>query len=329
MLRVIEDEAAVKRYRRLFIKSFKPFIDEKIHVSLGHPGATLKAKVFWSSRLGIWIFHDKISERRYGHAFGIGRPTGLSPVPITCEINFPLKGIDRRIGGALAEDRSGRIFVVHRGKIGGGKKGIGKSLFEEHYRGVWTYMEDGDAVSTVALIGLLNSPRFVRQTTQFVRNVDKIKDIASSRSSQLEITFDELRFREEYVGQGHTAPVSDPKSGCDHSLVVRDLYEELIRRGYKAGNDAERDLLIADAKGKTTTTFRVITDVSRENIQSGTVQLLLANADLPERPRMILTMPEAIHETLETKLAKLGVNVLLYDWQKDRAVFPDLNAVIS
>ncbi len=329
MLKVLDDESAIKRYGRQFIKCFKPFIDEKIPVNLGHPGATVKAKVLWSERLGIWMVHEKMSGSKYGHAFGAEKPAGSSHIPITCEINFPAKGIDRRIGGALAEDRNGRIFVVHRGRIGGGKKGVGKALFDGHYRGVWAIMEDGSAETMVALIGVLNSPRFVRQVSQFVHKVERMKNIFSSRTSQVEISFDELRFREELIGASYTSPLTDPSSMCDHGLIVKDLYDVLSRLGFKAGNDPERDLLIMNARQEITAVFEVTTDASIHIIQSAAARLLLANTELPKQPRLILAVPEAIDETLNRKLKKLGVDVLLYNWKHDQAVFPGLPALIS
>jgi hypothetical protein len=327
MLKVLDDETAIKKYRRQFIKSFKPFIDEKIPVNLGHPGGTVKANVSWSNTLGIWIFQEKISDSRYWHAFGTGKPSGSSHIPINCEINFPKNGIDRRIGGAIAADRDGQIFVVHRGKIGGGKKGVGKTLFEDHYRGVWTVMEDGPVETTVALIGVLSSPRFVRQVTQFVRKVNRIKDL-TSRSSQLEMTFDELLFREELVGKTYDEVTHDPKTQCDHGLIVMDLSTALNRQGNKAANDLTRDLFTVNTKGKITVVFQVVTDVSTATINSATAQLLLNNTDLPERPRLILTVPKAIDQSLETKLKKLGISILEYEWQENHAVFPRLFALI-
>jgi hypothetical protein len=328
MLKVLDDESAIKKYRRQFIRCFKPFIDEKIPVNLGHPGATVRAKALWSERLGIWMVHEKMSGNRFGHAFGAEKPTSSSHIPITCEINFPAKGIDRRIGGALAIDRDGRIFVVHRGRIGGGKKGVGKALFDDHYRGVWAIMEDGSTETTVALIGVLNSPRFVRQVSQFVHKVDRMKNIFSSRTSQVEISFDELHFREEIIGAGYADPLTDPASMCDHGLVVKDLYDLLSRLGSKAGNDPDRDLLIANARQEITAVFEVTTDASIQNIQSAAARLLLANAELPKQPRLILVVPDAIDETLNRKLKKLGVDVLAYDWKHDQAVFPGLPALI-
>ena len=329
MLKVLDDESAIKRCRRQFIKSFKPFIDEKIPVNLGHPGATVKAKALWSQRLGIWMVHEKMSGNRFGHAFGADKPTGSSHIPITCEINFPAKGIDRRIGGALAIDRNGRIFVVHRGRIGGGKKGVGKALFDDHYRGVWAIMEDGPAETTVALIGVLNSPRFVRQVSQFVRKVDRMKNIFSSRTSQLEMSFDELRFREELIGANYADSLTDPAAMCDHGLIVKDLYDVLSRLGFKAGNDLERDLLAVNARQEVMAVFEVTTDASIPSIQSAAARLLLANAELPKQPRLILAAPEAIDETIQRKLKKLGVDVVAYNWKHDQAIFPSLQTLIS
>jgi hypothetical protein len=329
MLKVLDDESAIKRYRRQFIRSFKPFIDEKIPVSLGHPGATVKAKALWSARLGIWMVNEKMLGSRYGHAFGAEKPTGTSHIPITCEVNFPVKGIDRRMGGALAEDRNGRIYLVHRGRIGGGKKGVGKALFDDHYRGVWAVMEDGPAETTVALIGILNSPRFVRQVSQFVRKVDRMKNIFSSRTSQVEMSFDELHFREELIGASYADPLTDPASMCDHGLIVKDLFDTLARLGFRAGNDLERDLLIINARKEITAVFEVTTDASLPSIQSAAARLLLANTDLPKQPHLILAVPDAVDELLTKKLKKLGVDVLPYNWKHDQAVFSALPALIS
>lgn len=329
MLKILEDESAVRKYRRQFIRSFKPFVDENIHVHLGHPGGAFRAKVLWLDRLGIWIFHEKISGNRCGHAFGVGKPAGTSSVSIICEINFPLQGIDRRMGGTLAEDSHGRVFVVHRGKIGGGKKGVGKSLFEKHYRGAWAVMEDGDVVSTVALVGVLNSSRFVRQVAQFIRKVDAMKDVISQRSSQTEISFDEPRFREELVGTAYNPSERYPDPDCDHGLVVSDLYTALKRKGCRIGNDAVFDLFVADAKSQVATVFQVMTDHSETVLHTGISKLLLNSTDLPGPPSLVLAVPAGIDQSLARKLKKIGIDALEYQWQEDRAVFPRLHDVIN
>jgi hypothetical protein len=328
MLNVVESEPAIRRHRRQFIRSLKLLTDAEIPVDLGHPGASIRAKVAWSEKLGIWFFSRKLASHRYWNAFGVGRPESGSHISITCEINFPLCGIDRRTGGAFAEDGEGRIFVVHRGKLGGGRKGVGKGLFENHYRGVWETMTDGGEETPIAIIGVLNSPRFARQIAAFVRKIARIKETAAAPSAQAEFSFDELAVREELIGD--LCPDLEPETGsdCDRGLIIRDLSEELKRRGLRTGNDGSRDLMAVNREGRIRALFQVLTEMSPAGIHAGATRLQLSGLSLAGDPLLLLLLPRAPEEPLREKLKKLNIDLLIYAWQGDRAVFPDLAAVL-
>jgi hypothetical protein len=47
---------------------------------------------------------------------------------------------------------------------------------------------------------------------------------------------------------------------------------------------------------------------------------------LPEKPRIALAVPATLPAGLDGPLRALGLEVLPYAWQGDRAVFPDLQA---
>ena len=328
MLKVVEDESAVRRHQRQFIRVLRPLAEETIPVKLGHPGASVRARVSWSGRLGIWFLSRKIGALRYWHAFGIGRPEGGANIPITCEINFPLCGIDRRTGGAFAEDPAGQVFVVHRGKLGGGRKGIGKSLFENHYRGVWRVMDDGGTATPVALVGALHSPRFARQVAQFVRKIEWIKREAAARSSQVEIGFGEPGFREETIGAPCGEPERDMGAECDRGLVIRDLADTLRGRDLRAGNDKLRDLIAADRNGRILALFEVGTEMTLSGLHAGAARLLLNAPDLPGSPRLVLAVPREPEKELREQLARLKIDLLTYGWEGDRAVFPGLQRLL-
>jgi hypothetical protein len=329
MLKVITDEAAIKRCQRKFVSSFKYLTADTIPVKLGHPGASEKAKVAWAESLGIWFFSRKIVGSRYWNGFGIGRPEGGTAIAITCEINFPLCGVDRRTGGAFAQDRAGRLFVVHRGKLGGGRKGIGKSLFENHYRGAWEVIDDGGEETLVAVIGILQSPRFARQIAEFVRKIARIKETAAARSSQAELTFGELRLREELIGARYREQERETGAECDHGLIVRDLSEALKGHGLLTGNDGCRDLLAINRKGRIRAVFQVLTEMSLAGIHAGATQLLLNGLSLPGDPLLFLTLPHTPEEALREKLKRLNIDLLIYNWQGDRAVFPELAPLLA
>ncbi|MGO8735591.1 MAG: hypothetical protein ACLQVM_22660 [Terriglobia bacterium] len=113
--------------------------------------------------MGSIVLHN-----RYWNAFGIGLRASNS---ICCEINFPIEGKNEQIAGALAKDEQGAVWVLHRGKIGGGKKGVSKALFEKHYKGPWSNAE-GDPF---AVVGTLGQEDFVKHVSDFVKLVDEIK----------------------------------------------------------------------------------------------------------------------------------------------------------
>ena len=42
MLKVVENEAAIRRYQRHFVRGFRPLVSKVIPVELGHPGASVR-----------------------------------------------------------------------------------------------------------------------------------------------------------------------------------------------------------------------------------------------------------------------------------------------
>ncbi|OPY84972.1 MAG: hypothetical protein A4E71_02317 [Smithella sp. PtaU1.Bin162] len=323
MLKVITDQTAIKKYARQFIRSFKPFVDEQIKVKLGHQGASFPAKVFWVKRLNIWFFSRATKDARYWNAFGIGKPQAGAMLPITCEINFPWSGIDRKTGGAFARDLSGNIFVIHRGKIGGGKKGIGKSLFEHNYRGNWTFAEDGDAVKQVAVIGMLNSPRFALQIANFVKKIELLKSTAVF-SAQMEIDFPEVTFREDRVGNLPASEDLVSDAPCDRDLIISNLAAVLQRRKFKTGNDDKHELFLVDiSKNKMSHIFAIPADSREKNILAATTKLLLQTAEAEGNPLPVLILPEEKTGTYAPLLQKIGITVLSFRLEAEKIIFPD------
>ena len=147
-------------------------------------------------------------------------------VPICCEINFPLSGIDRRISGAVAEDESGGLFLAHRGQIGGGRKGIGAELFRNHFDGEWSIVVDGDRETKLVVVGSIESPRLLRQIQFFIREVERIKLLAHPQDNQdspengggESIEIEDIG--EEFEGTKTYTVTRKIDAACDHGIIV-------------------------------------------------------------------------------------------------------------
>ena len=324
MLKITDDQKAIKKYARQFVKSFKPFIDEQIKVKLGHQGASFPAKVLWSKKLGIWIFSHTIKETRYWNIFGVGKPQQGALLSITAEINFPWTGIDRKTGGAFARDYGGNIFVIHRGKIGGGKKGVGKSLFEHNYRGIWSYMEDGDSLTQMAVIGALNSPRFALQIAQFVKKIELMKS-AAIQSSQTEFIFPGKSFREDLVGSLPSSAEPDINAECDRDLIISRLATLLQRWKFKTGNDDQYELFLIDPiNNRVSHILEVLTDCREKNILAAAGKLFLLAANEDDNPLLFLVVPEDMINSCVVMLQKINIGIIGFRLEEERIIFPDL-----
>ncbi len=327
MLKVIEDEKLIVRYARQFVGTFRPFTDEKIRVKLGHQGASFSAKVSWSKRLGIWIFSHSAKDVRYWNAFGLGKPQVSGHLPITAEINFPRAGIDRKTGAAFARDAWNHVYVIHRGKIGGGKKGIGKTLFEENYRGNWAWMEDGDSLAEVAVIGALQSPRFALQAAQFVRKIEKLKS-AASFSSQTSLNFSEAAFHEELVGSPPSSPPDNIADACDHDLIISQLAALLHRWKFKIGNDANIELFLTQpASDGLSHIIAVCADGREKTVMAVAAKLFLQKAAQTGHPSAILLLPEDKVDLYAHQMQRIQIEVLGYRVEGEKIIFPDLGRI--
>jgi hypothetical protein len=327
MLKVIEDQKAIKKYAEQFNKKFKPFIDEQIKVKLGHQGASFAAKVLWSEELGIWKFSKTIKEVRYWNAFGIGKPAKSSVLSSASEINFPWAQIDRKTGGVFAGDAWGNVFVIHRGKIGGGKKGIGKSLFEHNYRGVWSFMEDGDSVSQVAVIGNLKSCRFALQAAQFVKKIEVMK-LSAAESAQTEMDFSEITFREDLIGSSTPSAEDETVSACDHDLVVCELAALLQKQKIKIGNDTESELFAVDtSENRISHIFEILTDTKEKNMLAAAAKLILQASAAAVNPLPILILPEDKIESYAKELQRINISIISFHWQEEKIVFSGLEKI--
>lgn len=323
MLRILDDESTIRRCQRQLRRALRPFVTGRISVKIGHSGESFRAKVFWAGEAGIWFHTRTLAGDRYRNVFGVGRPPDGGAVSGTIEINIPTSSLDRKIGGAFAQDDAGRVFLVHRGKIGG-RRGVGKSLFEAHYRGVWSEVDDGGTRSAVVVIGEIPSRLFVPQLAQFVRKVEAIKDLGSEDDPQTRIFFDDDRFREEFIGGRYVNEMRDYAAECDRDLAVLDLAHRLRELGMRVRSGPGGEIFTRDPAGRTAAVFEVVASAVPAHLEQGVARLLLRSATLPQEPRRILVVPRGLEREQKELLLKLGIRVVCCSWEMGAAVFAGL-----
>lgn len=138
--------------------------------------------VFANNR--IWFAHQFLEDAyvpRHWNALGSGPPALRRSNHITVEVNPAIHGVDRRVAGLFAiDDKTGHTVLLHRGHIGGGREGIGKTSFVEWYSGKQVRFFDpshDDSEESAILVADLESEsrEFLTQLETFVEAVHRFK----------------------------------------------------------------------------------------------------------------------------------------------------------
>jgi hypothetical protein len=183
---IVEDEKNIAHYRNIFLEVMRKKTEMFPNCNVGHKGKGDKYDIYWSTKSEYWMATKIIEDKRYWNAFGLTNPTKKS-LSIIVEICFPLNHIDRRVGGAFAEDGTDKVIVVHRGIITRGEKtgtSGGKELFWNNYKGECINVTDKDRTSRLVLIGELLSPDFPSRVKDFIVEVERIKKIAKGKQNE-------------------------------------------------------------------------------------------------------------------------------------------------
>ncbi|MCW4470194.1 hypothetical protein OGH69_14545 [Flavobacterium sp. MFBS3-15] len=326
MIKIIDDQKTIKILQNRFHQRLFELLPETEYAFVGFPAGSFRDNIHYSSDLQIWTsFHEE--DNRFWNGFGVGKPVSEKGISLVGEINFPFKGINRRIAGVFAEDENGEILILHRGKIGGGTKGVGKKLFFRKHNGEFITAWDGGRKTEFALVGELESEFFIEQIADFIHSINRIKKGTPIEYSN---TFSELKnfkYSDEKYGVSITESNEPKIINRIHGIVVNALAAELVKLKYSIGKDRNRDLFI-HSKNKITHLFEIKTTISTQCLYSALGQLLIYSLPIKNRLKLFAVLPNKLSEDVELRFNESGINILYYKWENKKVVFPNLKSIL-
>lgn len=323
MITVITDRQQIKTLHGQFHKRLDKFLTEDIDCWVGYPSGSFEDTVRYSPKLDIWISQAE-HDNKFWNGFGVGRPIEGKNNSLNGEINFPYEGNYRRIAGAFAIEDNGNILVLHRGKIGGGKPGIGKHYFTDNFRGDFVTAIDGDRDTEFCLVGELNSQHFPKQVSNFINEIYRVKNLEDGETATDFGDLTDFNYTDEHSGRTVTERNDPVIIERTHGIVVNSLAQELKDRKLKIGNDRNRDLFIHN-RGQITTLFEIKTSSSTQCLYSAVGQLLLYSIPIRNTVKLIAVLPDKLSKTVTKRFSSLGINILYYKWDNDEPKFIDLD----
>lgn len=287
-------------------------------VRLTWRGGELVTTIHWARDDHFWwAFEPRAAGKTTGarHALLLGHaahpPTRRES--ITCEINLPLGGADRKVAGIIAADAEGALYLAHSGRMGGARPGQRKAGFRDFLSdGVWRPLVWPDGGESEALIvAPLDSPRLTRLLGQFVDSVRRYKagDVPVERTGLCV----------------EAKPVDSAAAACDRRLVDGALHEELVKRGLFGG---AADLFSLRGE-RPQPLFALVADGRPEELALAVGALSLAAARGGRDIRAILIAPTALVAREDAALQALPFACVSFRWRGARAIFDGLDDALA
>jgi hypothetical protein len=298
MLRVVAEPARIDRAIKRLHGALKGV--RARGVRLTWRGGELRTTIHWAADDGFWWV---VEPRHARDALVLGHALQLpgKRESVTCEINLPRQGADRKVAGIVAANEDGAVILAHSGRLS--KSGFREFLTD----GVWRPLRWPDLEETEALVvAPLDSPRLTRLLGWFVEAV--------------------RRFKSGALPEPHTALCVDPSTratateACDRSLIDVALHEELCKRGVFGG----RTDLFSRPGARPRPLFALVANGRPEKLALAVGSLSLAAARNGTDVRPILVAPAELDA-----LGHLPFACVRYRWRGARAVFDGLDDALA
>jgi hypothetical protein len=300
---------------------------------VGWKGGSDVFTVYWHEQAEFWVLFNIGDSGGYWCPFGVAVSSQNKPVSITCEINPPNEGVNRRKGGLFLRDSGSGLYLAHTGKIAGGRKGIGKAAFLESYTGFeraeieWP---DG-RTSEVIPLGRIGGRSFINGIGNYIHAVHAFKAKATGQTpAAITEKNPDLSFTPEFEGPEKKYKLTDAiVRQFDHGTVVNTLHDEVEATGRKAYSTGKIDLFLADGDANITHILEIKTDQCTTSIYQAVGQVMFHGALVKNEPHRILVLPGTVSAATAARLKRLGIRVLSYWWKGAKPIFDGLKGLLN
>lgn len=180
-MKLLNKKEEILKAHLTIIKMFEKSATGGIVGSVGYQGGAEEVYIEYSEKVRFWWIYESEpyweGSNKLWNVFGLGIPKENSLHNIVCEINYEIDNYNPKLGGALAKDKYGNLFLLHNGNIGGGRKGIGKVAFRKNYKLPLVSITLNGETQEFAIVGAINSKHFLKEVLSFIREIYRIKKL--------------------------------------------------------------------------------------------------------------------------------------------------------
>lgn len=325
----LESKADIAKAQKALEATIHREFTSRLVKDIGWQGGRMAEKTVHASD-GWWFFSEGHRDSPIPRILNwFGRHGDGPGVQIAVEVNVPYEGRHDSIAGFFARHvDTGRVYLFHSGRIGGGAKGVGKDSFLAWSEVDLHQVVDSSGGSRDGVMVMPVEGRWAtRSALTYVQRIVAFKEAArvgaldrpdvKKRISRLQAYFRESSGRRRGFAKGR---VIDYVSR--HGDVVDTLAKWVSEtRGMPRGGSLTKDRLIdlgVKVKGRLVEVWEVKSGTSRGDLYTAIGQLSVHAPDEACVRTVVLPADSALPDGLQEAFDRLGVNVMLYRLKKDR-----------
>jgi hypothetical protein len=323
MFILLESEIDIAKAQKTLERTLKQTLRQTAIKDVGYPGGRDR-NVTVSTDGRYWFRSADFKGRRVVTPRRInwfGRLRESKGVGITVEVNISYRGVSGRAAGFFARNtRTGGVYLVHSGRVGGGKKGVGRNAFR-----VWSQEPLLEIATSTGrprhgiIVMPIRGTGAGRLAVRYIELVHEFKDaVRSGETATRSFRRREKEFADFYSEPGgrrtrERASVVDYISR--HGEIVDALH--LWRRSRPRPENARlvKDIFIdmgVAIGGKLIELFEVKPSADRSSIYSGLGQLLVHGVARKCRLTLVLPHNEKLSNDLKEALTRHRVKILQF-----------------
>ncbi len=328
------DEA--KRMRDTLLTLFRSSTKAPIRRRLTSPGGVVDdAPIYWvdlEHERGIWAHFwspPKADDNRWGCSFGVnlGRTEGEALVPAV-EINLP-KAFDLRPAGRVLIDENKRLYLGHRGGLGGGRSG--NMPVEEFTQRIRGYVREEFAVpdrhgmKLAFLIAAADDPDLIHRLYRYVSECTRLRLVNRAEANE-PMGVDKKLMKPKRIQEDVFSPEIETDgvgAGSGERNVTRlhgSVLNALQRLVPGAVNNLRADMrpdLYLLRCDRMSTLFEVKASSDTQSWFTAIGQLLVYSNGQEPPPRLVFVCPaERRHPAFRSALERLGIYLVTFAIEK-------------
>lgn len=276
-----------------------------------------------------WFWQDKHSpdsgKGRYLNWFG-KFDEDVNSLSIALEVNTYFEGLDRRVAGFFARDMTtDRLYLMHNGGIGGGRKGQSKSTFLKWRGGSLVDILSSDGHTELAIPVMALEGRNALETAfAYIDEVHRFKQAVRDGSVQSSKPDSDGRLPGDYYPESSGRRKGRRRSTLidyvsRHGMIVDSLknWRSLrpIQRGARFTKDILIDLSISTNR-KILELYEVKTGSDRQSIYSAIGQLLVHDRSGDSDKYLVIPDDGDLQDDVAAALKRMDIAVIRFDYSE-------------